>query len=95
MPQTLTAVVYDTHTLAPRRVIFPHDDSHLSSGVHHLQAGEAMAIIPNSFITGISTTDAAMLAIAHKTGRHPPSMDLVHAHDKISRGMNGGKLRIY
>lgn len=63
MPQTLTAVIYDLHTLEPRRVICPHDDSHLMNGVHKPRPGEGVVIIPNTLIAGMNVTEAAALAI--------------------------------
>lgn len=64
-------VIYDTATLAPKRVIFPHDDSHLTNGIHTPQAGESISIIPNSLVVGMNATEAAKFAITHKTGRIP------------------------
>lgn len=95
MPRTLTAVIYDLHTLAPRRVIGPHDDSHLTNGMHKPGPGEGMVVIPNTLIAGMNVTAAAVFAVMRKTGRMPPAMDVVHAHDALARNMNGGALKIY
>lgn len=95
MPQALTAVIYDLHTLAPRRMIAPHDDSHLTNGVHKPGSGEGIVIIPNTLITGMNVTAAAVFAIMRGTGRMPPSMDVIHTHDALAQSMNGGSLKIY
>lgn len=90
MPQTLAGVVYERNILAPRRVILPHDDSHLSDGRHRLLKSEVMVVVPLSLVAGMSATEAAIFAITRATGRAPPSMERVHAFDSFSSIISDG-----
>lgn len=90
MSASLVGVVYDSQTLAVRRIIVPDKDAEVLDG-RHLGAGEAMATSPSFMGKDIV---AAMNAVALKTGRIPPRMQDVHFADSISRGMNGGKLSV-
>jgi hypothetical protein len=87
MGKTLLGVIYDTHTLAPRAVVDPHDDSHLDG--RHVGQGQAMVTVLAQLYAGVSVTEAAYAAIRLKTGREPPPMDQVLAADNVVRGMTG------
>lgn len=85
--KTLVGVVYDTHTLAIRRIIIPHDDSHLP---RHLGPGESMATSLRMFGHSL---DRAYEIVRQKTGRQPPDMADVHAADQVARSLGNAPVR--
>lgn len=74
MAKTLMGVVYDTRTLAVRRIIYPDDDAALKNGTHHLLPGEAMTL--HQTLNG-RDVKAAINAVRLATGREPPTLEKV------------------
>jgi hypothetical protein len=101
MSQTLIGVIYDQKTLAPRRVVFPHADSHLDG--RHAGKGEATAIISAASFgctviagqyflpPGKTSTDLAYHAVRLHTGREPPPLHEIQVADAAVRGMTGAR----
>lgn len=84
--RNLVGVIYDTHSLAIRRIVI--DAPNLNA---HVRPGESLATAPRA--QGHSL-DRAYEIVRLKTGRHPPAMRDVHAADALARGMNGGRLLV-
>lgn len=82
--RNLVGVIYDTHTLAIRRIIIDAQDLNA-----HLGPDESLASAARA--QGHSL-DRAYEIVRLKTGRQPPAMRDVHAADAFARRMNGGRL---
>ncbi len=76
MAKTLMGVVYDTMTLAVRRIIVPDDDATLTDGTHKPMRGEAMTLAHR--VHGLDV-NAAITAVRLATGREPPTLEQIHA----------------
>ena len=79
MAKTLMGVIYDTQSLAIRRIVIPDDDSQLP---RHVGKGESLATAP---LSQGADLNAAYVAVRNWTGREPPAMADVHAADQVAR----------
>lgn len=81
--------VYDTKTLALRRVIVPEKPQALFDGTHRPMPGEALCTVQKQEVRGMSLIDAGRYAIQKATGRVPPMIGEVHAADSAWRALMG------
>ena len=75
MAKTLAGLVYDTRTLALRRIIIADDDSHLGT-IH--KAGQFEAMIHHPLNKGLHWSTISDSIRLH-SGREPPTLDQIHA----------------
>ena len=75
----LVGVIYDTHSLAIRRIVIDAQDLNL-----HVGPDESLATAPRAMGHSV---DRAFEIMRQATGREPPPMAAVHALDTMARNM--------
>lgn len=85
-------VIYDAVTLAVRRVIVPHRPSDLDDGTHRPEHGEVLCKVERKHIEHLipDLGEIGREAIRRHIGKEPPTMEEVHATDRLARASYGG-----